>query len=282
MTSLRLPGLTQTVYEPSSDNINEGLSVWWLTIPGRKGWSSNQWHNTTEKKIENGTLINMDSTNWLGLAPSPGFGSLDFNGTDEYIDIVIADTAIRTDTAFTVSATFWIDSFGASRLGLAQLDYADTVQNFQLEVTDITNYQPICFGSRSNQYRENSTNNLTLNQWHHVIVTYTGAGIGTIGNWALYRNGVSVTLTTASNLSSNTAALSTIGSSESGLYFNGKIADFRIYRNRRLTAAECFRLYREAMTGYPKLLKRTEPSWFRDPPPVTLKPFYFHHRRRMA
>ena len=90
-----------------------------------------------------------------------------------------------------------------------------------------------------------STNNivcqpvsLPANIWTHISLTFDGSTL------TLYRNGISVATSTASEAFSPTPGTLQIGASQFGEFFNGLIDEVRVY-NRALSAAEILTLYQQ-------------------------------------
>jgi len=85
-----------------------------------------------------------------------------------------------------------------------------------------------------------TTNLFVANTWYHIGLTYIGGG-ATSANKQLYVNGVNVPFNTSGSANLNIPANSTLSigrdHGRTSAYFNGKIANFKIY-NRALTAQE--------------------------------------------
>jgi hypothetical protein len=104
----------------------------------------------------------------------------------------------------------------------------------------------LCNASDTQRVTVTMDTTLTLNEWHHMTVTYAGAGPNSANSFSNAQNGVTIYLNgkavaaTASNNSyggmSSTAAATTIGKQGSN-YSTGEIRDVKLY-NKELSAAE--------------------------------------------
>jgi hypothetical protein len=95
-----------------------------------------------------------------------------------------------------------------------------------------------------------TTNLFVANTWYHIGLTYTGGG-ATSANKQLYVNGANVPFNTSGSANLDIPANSTLSigrdHGRTSAYFNGKIANFKIY-NRALTSLEVQQNY-EALRG---------------------------------
>jgi len=166
--------------------------------------------------------------------------ALEFDGVDDYVDVGSAWTPLNTGEPFTISAWTYLHDFDNQYPVLMQFR-----SNSGVVATHFSNsasYLGMIIGSEDagwGQYKESSTD--LLNRWVHVVYTYNGQGATTIGNFAIYKDGVSRTLSTAGAFGAS-ANVNYIGNRDSGLYWDGAIDDVRIY-NRALSAEEVQRLY---------------------------------------
>ena len=109
----------------------------------------------------------------------------------------------------------------------------------------------LCNASDTQRVTVTMDTTLTLNEWHHMTVTYAGAGPNSANSFSNAQNGVTIYLNgkavaaTASNNSyggmSSTAAATTIGKQGSN-YSTGEIRDVKLY-NKELSAAEVKEVY---------------------------------------
>ena len=180
-----------------------------------------------------------------------GSGSVYLNGSSQYLDInssINPYTIWNSDNggiSFSVwfkipatSATYSrIFSFGDGTIGSASANSIFCAKNS----TNNTLY----FESRTNSVTSSFTTTQTYidNNWHHLVLSISSAGI-----WTLYIDSILVNNTSFTDKvvpSGVTWTKRYIGRSEfdAALYTTGNIDDFRIY-NRVLTPAEVDTLYR--------------------------------------
>lgn len=171
-------------------------------------------------------------------------GSLEFDGTDDIV--TIADSAkLNVGKSYTVSAWIYPTAWGAVGDSYIRSIYSDEVSGsgatFTLRLGDGTDAQKqrlgafIYDGSNNNI---NSTTDLSLNTWYHVMMTYDGANV------KLYINGRLDKTTAYTGTPTEDDNSWYIGRSYDGRFFTGQIDDVRIYKYP-LTAVQVKTLYNE-------------------------------------
>ena len=157
---------------------------------------------------------------------------------NDYVDL--SSLAISDSPAFSVSAWVKLDSYDDTYPVIIALKTHIT-QNWRMIFSSNASYGDVGFGCAVTFYKAKSgTGVITLGQWHHIVVTYNGSGVGTAGNWVLYVDGGVVSTSAASGYGSDSGNAK-IGS-EGVNYWNGNIGPVMIY-NRELTAAEVLTNY---------------------------------------
>jgi hypothetical protein len=159
--------------------------------------------------------------------------SVDFDGSNDYIDITGASGLFNSATAFSISLWYYADAYGGAMFGSSAsstngvwlLPYSGSGTNFYFSV-------------RNGGNTFISTASPALNQWVHVAATYN-AGSGTL---YLTPSGGSTTTTSSSSLPSSLSAtaganLSIGRQSVQNLYFNGKVDEVAIW-NREINSTE--------------------------------------------
>lgn len=172
--------------------------------------------------------------------------SVDFDGTDDYMDIG-NDSSLSISGALSITA--WI--------------YADSLSGFPMIISKRKSlfehaYQ---FYSTSNKLNYNngtivqSTGTISTGVWTHVGVTFDGSG-----GVSFYINGSSAgTATAASTNPTNTDAV-TIAKAYNGNYFNGKIDELALF-NSALSASDITAIYN---SGAPADISSLNPlGWWR-------------------
>ena len=156
-----------------------------------------------------------------------------FNGSNSYIDL---PASINT-SYFTPSSSWSISIWGnsSSLSGEGMLFGIDPLQNNEILVTGAGKVQWRIYNS-SYEYL-NSTTTVSINQWYHVVVTYSN------GTMKLYVNAVNEASGTKTLVQSTYAP--NIGRKQnSSAYFNGSIDQVRIF-NSALSAGNVTSLYNE-------------------------------------
>jgi len=198
--------------------------------------------------VHDGGLDNLAQINgatWNGSG-QVGDDALSFDGTDDYVDIP-NDESInfeRTDK-FTISFWTYKDANGARII-----DKADNSSNdFTGYTIDPDSGSTLCVlrHGGNNQISVSSNKKIPVGEWTHFVWTYDGSS--SASGCKLYQNGVKMGFTvnkdSLSSSTTNTVNLN-LGASanagDSGNYYDGKLADVRIY-DRALSPSEVSYLY---------------------------------------
>lgn len=177
----------------------------------------------------NGQSINFNGTNNVSVPQSTDF---DFNN-------LVSDLPC--------SFSFWINP--TTNPSFAEVINKQNGTSFQWLIRRVNNYFAFAiFTSTGSNYKYWQFNSGTtaLNTWSHVVILYNGLGLNSSAN--CYVNGV-LTSRTTSNIGSYTKMSSTtqpliIGKSGvTGGFYNGKIDEIAIWKDRELTATEVSQLY---------------------------------------
>lgn len=173
----------------------------------------------------------------------PGkFGwALDFDGTEDYVDI--AEKSDLDNADMTVS--FWTKPHSLSQTGVLFMNRESWNTNYGFEIF-ISNDGLSIRGSGSPMTTDGDFFTGLLNAWIHIVVVYKGADV------KAYRNGREVHSGTVNPIIDSTHNL-IIGGFGSGPYTNydGEIDHAMIWR-RALWAGEIARLYREPFAIFAK------------------------------
>ena len=233
-------------------HLNRGLLSWWMVAPALNG-------GTTFRdlcKRNDGTLTSMDPpTDWVYAGRRGGFGCLDFDGSNDYVNLGAASGLYflpLVGSACTIS--FWVNVRPSATGHLFSMwDLAGGVNQkvfiFDLTGQAVRNYWST--NGTADGTTITSTTNST-NTWRHVCLTYDGTR-------RLYINGVEegTAVTASINTSATTNRLAmgaVIGrAADTPVGFaNVQLDSFRIY-NRVVNP---LRLYREEQSFYPTTLRR--------------------------
>jgi hypothetical protein len=180
--------------------------------------------------------------------------SYDFDGVNEYVTFGDVLSLERTD-AFSFS--FWIKPNSNNGMILGKNDSASGAKGYAVyfNTSNKLRFQLIANNSTSNWILVDSTNTVSLNEWTHVTVTYSGNGAAS--GVSIYLNGsLETPIVTADNL---TADISNnidfnIGARNNGnLPFNGRI-DEVVYLSSELSATDVTALYNDGFPSDPASL----------------------------
>ena len=180
---------------------------------------------------------------WSPFAPTSAYstsvngGSLYFNDTGTPPVSIASNTALNvTGGAFTMEAWVYYPTSGRTPMIAAQDNSVGDGQTFQfrIETNDRLGFVYWTTSFRSSAVLVTSSNALKINQWNHVVVSYTGSTL------YLFINGVQgLSNSVASMYSANN--VTTIGSLNSAFLlanrFIGYIANFRMIKGTAVYTA---------------------------------------------
>ena len=230
-----------------------------LAISPNMGNTGTTTARDTSGHRRHGTLTNMAAANWL---VDGGALALDYDGTDQYVDIGDISALYARPTGFSVSSWINADTFDSPNdvnYIVSKDDATSTAAErewsfFASSPTNDTNASLAfaVWSADADQRAEISTSEtLAQGEWFHVAATYEGTSI------VLYIDGLAVPITAADAGSfSGTPSTSTnsvrIGWADatagSDIRWNGRIDDTLIY-NRVLNPNEVARIYQEGRGG---------------------------------
>jgi len=183
------------------------------------------------------TSNNNDGTLTSGaeLTSTPG-RSMTFDGSDDFIDLGTPGDLYTGTGAFTYEA--WIKTTQSSNGYIVAV--GDNSNNGASSLFFVTGGK-VALHNPASQGPSSATS-VNDGQWHHVAATYSGGSVRLYVDGKLDATG---TMATTLNLTSGAA---TIGKSVFGQFFNGEIADVRIWTDVR-TDAEIRDNYQKVLTG---------------------------------
>ncbi len=233
----------------TNDELENGLVGHWTFDGPKMAWASSTAEvlDSSASSIE-GDMVNMDQQS---VTPGKMGQGLQFDGSDDYVSV--PDTAaIRNLSALSISA--WIkprsldggNCFGYTHIVEKNEGCNNAIDGwlFMLSPENILEFRVgYTVGPATDLIRSSASSTITLNEWQHVMVTWTGTS--SASGARIYRNGTEVSYGTSQNGATNrqneTANLN-IGSLQTDSVFDGTIDDVRVY-NRALSATEVKRLY---------------------------------------
>jgi hypothetical protein len=220
--------------------LNRGLVGKWLVLPGMGG---SRWRDLT--RINDGTLTNMDPTDWVGATSRPGgWGAVAFDATDDYVN-----THSDFDSAFSnVTAATWVNHTSLTG-GQAYIGHRSTPNNGWVFKWNGSVLQITLFGVVD---KPASSSGLIANQWQHTAVTYDG------GTVVFFENGKEVSSHSVGTMRHATEDMYLGSLNNKGTaadFFNGMLDDPTLY-DRALSATDVSDLFHESKNGYPNALNR--------------------------
>lgn len=187
-----------------------------------------------------GTLIGATlMTNRFGKVGSACY----FDGVNDRIDLPSAVLNFERTNLF--SHSFWIktDDVDGGNI-IAKMQSSSIARGVNVVLANgLLRVQLISYNAINNKIQVEGTTPLSDDEWHHVVVTYDGSS--SASGVIIYIDGYPETKTVVRDSLTGTIINSTtptIGSRNSGYYYNGGIDDVRIY-NRALSVAEVAALY---------------------------------------
>lgn len=183
------------------------------------------------------TYNNHDGTLTNGAELSSTAGkSMTFDSSDDFIDLGTPGNLYTGTGAFTYEA--WIKTTQSSNGYIVAV--GDSSNNGASSLFFVTGGK-VALHNPASQGPSSSTS-VNDGQWHHVAATYSGGSVRLFVDGKLDATG---TMATTLNLTSGAA---TIGKSVFGQFFNGEIADVRIWNDLR-SDTEIREHYQKLLTG---------------------------------
>lgn len=224
------------VFPPRPKDNRNGLVGWWPFVDGSfKDFSGHQLDGQGQ-----------GSPTTPVLHGSNGMNALSLNGSNQNVHILNSAAGPLDITVFTIMA--WIFPTTVSTLQGIISKYNTTGGH---EYTLRLNNAKLEYGAVTNN---DSTASLTINTWYHVAASSTAGGSVTLLiNGAVDSTGANSTVSSTDDV--------TIGqdfTSGGGRYFQGMIADVRIY-NRVLSPSEVFGIYASQKVFRPQVTETDLP-----------------------
>lgn len=233
-----------------SHSLNKRLLAWWKVVPHWKGGTVLR--NLVNGK-NNGTLTNMDpSSDWVTPGErSGGWGALDFDGTDDFVDC--GNIGLNASNPFTWSLWYNYDGGPASANGDYLISYDDISGNEWLALAFDSSERIKVF---SNGKTPGETDDASpFNIFQHVAMVWDGTG------FRIYKQGIfDETLTPSSTDFLSGLDNLSIGDSQQGGGdpVSAKLDDIRIH-DRALSDKEIFEYYILSRNFYPGLFNYWRP-----------------------
>lgn len=251
--------------------LNNGLIAWYLAFPGVMGGA--KWRDLmspADLTIGNhATLTNIvqgTTSGWNPQSHISGFGSILFDGTNDYVEVASNNSINFGLKNFSVSV--WINPVdsGAIERIINKLDASSTNTGWLFDIN-----------SNGGSYTQGSVRISLRDGVNSIDVSFVSAI--SISGWQLItmvvdRNAATLKLFVNGIQISTTQSISTLTGSVSctvpmdiGIlfgqvtgYYKGYITDIRVY-NRKISDFEVKALYDISRIGYPEVLRRIRNVW---------------------
>lgn len=221
--------------------LNRGLVADWRCVPGLM--SGSRLVNLVrpgDKDGIHGTLTN--GPTWSALTPPGGFGSLDFDGSDDYVH---ADTSHDFGNELTILASIRVVSYAGSAFGLIMAVDSNDPDNASIAIEAhgigvttggvLTGFVNWDAGTSSSNRANPSGNTLSTGRWYRVALTVSAGGSATI-----YSDGVQTGSASFTNIGLHSPSrwrLGKLATDFFSAYWGGQIDSVRIL-DRCMSAGE--------------------------------------------
>lgn len=178
-----------------------------------------------------GTIVSVDDI--VGLK---------FDGLKNVVDFGGANVLAATGSAWSVGGWFNLNSFINSFPAMFGLKSGVANNPFAMQYSNNASYSDLTFGSVGTFFRGKVAVGTLLDTYVHIIITYNGGGAGTSGNYKVYVNGSSKTIT-ASGAYGNSTDESNLGVKGGNEFpFDGSIDRFAFWQSE-LTSGQVTNQY---------------------------------------
>ncbi len=194
--------------------------------------------------------------------------SISLDGTNDIISISSTPTYITQSSAFSLSFFMNPLSYGShgTYANVLALKSDLNSKNFAIHINNnVAGYAGISFGitdyniNTASYHTTGVTGNTLLNTWSHVVITYNGSGLGTIGNWKIYINGSSKTIGTGGGWFDSGTPTNVIGNYRN-YHYEGLIDELAVF-NSELSSSNVTSIYN---SGTPTDISSLSPvGWWR-------------------
>ena len=252
MSAIEIPQLAVDQLLNRQHDLAQGMVGFWVAGAGPRG---PVWHDLTDGR-HHGSLT--AGLTWSSQTHTGGFGSLVFDGSDDYVDCGVIPFLSR----WTISATF-VNTAAASsdyKMLLARGGVFTNDTNYALFVRQQNgsrDWGVWCDDSGSDYYAfyrpsDGGAFDVLDGEWHSITASWDGSGFG------LYLDGLAVTPTNIVNgVGADGAQNVKLGNGESASDrpWDGNISSVSIH-GAAISPAEVRALFNESRQGYPELINR--------------------------
>ncbi len=242
-----------------NDSLNDGLVSWWLNVPHWQGGAT--WRDLVGQN--DGTLILMDPTDWLTESHPGGFGSLDFEGFNDYVDCG-NDASLNLTAAFTTIQ--WIHPTSTFNETFSQKGHYNGGSDNSGWTARVSGLLVKFFLEDNNEVLvSSSASSIAADIWQHIALSFDGTTAKIYIDSSEDGSG-------SAGVGSHADHPYEIGRKQhggGGDHFNGRIDDVRIY-NRALPESEIAEVYQDSQVEYRRTLRRLRRGAFVAPAAVDI------------
>ena len=259
---------------------NIGLESMCMVIPGNK--SGSKWVDLTKRRTD-GTLTGFDTAKaWKGTNRLGGFGAIEFDGSDDYVDLGDHGAAESGGGAFAYAYSVWIKT---TQTGTDKWIVSEGSTTSGNPIVGIINqdgvarfyHRPTAGGQGLFGGNDGLLGSSVINdgEWHHIVGT-----VDSTVDARLYVDGIledsDATVSTGAT-ALNTTSVGALRRSSLGQFVTGQLDDARIW-SRSISEEDVVGMYFDAIQGYPDTL-----NWIRVPSAiaaaVTTSPWYQYQQQ---
>lgn len=168
--------IARTPGESQAPRLWQGCIGLWTPCLGRGGDKIYEW--TAGGDRCSGTMTNMDGTDWV---PSPLGWALDFDGSNDYLDLpAAADSRLTPTTGITIFAVVSVTGSVTARQYITNAGTGGTPSGFGFGISDASSNQAKWYtGSGAAGHNLQGGTTMTAGVWYAVAATYFPASSGT-------------------------------------------------------------------------------------------------------
>ena len=197
-----------------------------------------------------------------GDTPFTNTKSIEFDGSTDYVNI--SNTQVIFDSTQPFSCSVWckVNSYSSPQYPALFLFKTDQSTGFVMFLSHTGSYKGINFGSNNNFLRRvaGDENDIPLNTWIHIVLTYDGVSRTSSSSYKVYLNGIEKTQVNSGLYATCPNENNIGGGNTTSTRFNGNIDEFSTY-NIELSQSQINTIYNG---GIPNDLCTLNPlSWWR-------------------
>tara|TARA_R100001530_G_scaffold115584_1_gene82547 strand:+ start:936 stop:1634 length:699 start_codon:yes stop_codon:yes gene_type:complete len=160
--------------------------------------------------------------------------AIDFDGGDD-MDCDTTTNVVDSSEAFTAIFVFESDSMTAYPC----LFQWKGNKNLEWLILSAANYSDISFGNNATWYKGKfASGDISLGTTYCVVLVFDGVDPAAGGSFSAYLDGTSKSISASAAYGAHDAAQTMLGNDTYGDYFNGRLYELCVWKNRELTTGE--------------------------------------------